>query len=227
MVEGVDRTVQAADANRIAIIEDIAVTRTGLEVELTRAGYAVRGYATIPDLLQTGAATHVDLVVLDLYLDGEGAPPALDGIARLRAVDLTVVVHSTWALDPDILAALAAGAQAYVQKGATSEPLLRAVARTLTEGAGGDPLLTPEVAAAMRRRDRFQLTAAELEVLTYVGQHLTNQEIAALRVVSEETIKSQVASIRAKLGAADRAGAARAAHGHGLLGRWHRATAAG
>lgn len=217
--------MEPASAAQVAIVEDVAVTRTGLEVELTRAGYEVRPYADLRDLLASDVTAVLDLVVLDLYLAGEGGPPALDGIAHLRAAGLPVVVHSTWALDPDILAAIAAGALAYVQKGASSAPLLHAVARVLAEGAAGDPLLTPEVAAAMRRRERFQLTAAELEVLTYVGQHLTNQEIAALRVVSEETIKSQVASVRAKLGAADRAAAARAAHRYGLLGRWHREAA--
>lgn len=207
------------------MIEDIGVTRAGIKAELEATGMTVLAFADAAACLARLQAEPVDVVVCDLYLAGESGPPALPTLRALAAGGTPVIVYSTWALDPDVLAALDAGAVAYLQKGADVAALRRVIERVRDLPGAADPILTPEVAAAVRRRERFGLTAAELEVLTYVGQHLTNQEIAQLRSVTEETVKTQLASIRSKLGAANRAAAVRTAHRHGLMGRWNRAGA--
>ena len=207
---------------RVAVIEDIAVTLAGLTAELSRADMSVVGVseaAAVPARLQ---AEQVDVVVCDLYLQGEAGPPAFGLIDDLVDAGHRIVVHSTWALDPDVLAVIDAGALAYVQKSSRCDPLIDAVRRVARMSPTDAPILTPEVAAAVRRRQRFGLTPAELEVLTYLGQHLTNAEIAELRSVSLDTVKTQLNAIRGKLGATNRAAAVRTAHEHGLLGRWVR-----
>lgn len=207
---------------RVAVIEDIGVTLAGLTAELSRADMSVVGVseaAAVPARLQ---AEQVDVVVCDLYLQGEAGPPAFGLIDDLVDAGHRIVVHSTWALDPDVLAVIDAGALAYVQKSSRCDPLIDAVRRVARMSPTDAPILTPEVAAAVRRRQRFGLTPAELEVLTYLGQHLTNAEIAELRSVSLDTVKTQLNAIRGKLGATNRAAAVRTAHEHGLLGRWVR-----
>lgn len=210
--------------HNVLVIEDTAVSRTGLSAELRAAGFDV---AAVPD--QAGCQSQLtarrpDVVVCDLYLDGESGAPAFPLIGQLVAEDLRVVVYSTWALDPDILTLLDLGIQAYLQKSNDIASLISVLRAAVSIPATSPPLLTPEVAGALKRRQRFGLTPAEVEVLTYVSQHLTNAEIAALRVVSEDTIKTQLASIRAKLGAQNRSAAVRSAHRYGLIGRWHRST---
>lgn len=207
-------------ALRVVVVEDTGVTRAGLAWALGEAGHDVTVTDGVPALRARVAAGDVDVVVFDLYLHGSGAGPSLDALEELTTAGHRVVVYSTWALDPDINAALDLGAAAYLQKGSAVEPLVQAVERVAALADGDPPLMTPEVAAAARRRQRFGLTPAEVEVLTYVSQHLTNAEIAALRYVSEDTIKTQLGSIRSKLGAASRGEAVREARRHGLLGRW-------
>lgn len=215
-----------ADPQRVAVIDDIAVTRSGLVAELEAAGFSVAAFADVATCLASLAADPVDLVVCDLYLQGESGPPAFGALRQLTEAGPRVVVYSTWALDPDVLAALDAGVTAYVQKAATIDPLVAVLRRVVRLADRDGPIITPEIAAAVRRRERFGLTAAESEVLNYVGQHLTNAEIARVRSVSEDTIKTQLASIRGKLGASNRAGAVRKAHEFGLIGRWRRADTA-
>ncbi|MGK2965306.1 MAG: helix-turn-helix domain-containing protein [Tepidiformaceae bacterium] len=49
-----------------------------------------------------------------------------------------------------------------------------------------------------------QLTRRESEVLSLLGERLTNREIAANRVISVRTVESHVANILQKVGASDR-----------------------
>lgn len=205
---------------RVVVVEDTGVTRAGLAWALGEAGHDVTLTDGVPAMRTRVAADDVDVVVFDLYLEGAGAGPSFDALEELTAAGHRVVVHSTWALDPDVNTAIDLGALAYLQKGSEVDPLVHAVERVAALEPGAPPLMTPEVAAAARRRQRFGLTPAEVEVLTYVSQHLTNAEIAALRYVSEDTVKTQLGSIRTKLGAASRGEAVREARRHGLLGRW-------
>jgi DNA-binding NarL/FixJ family response regulator len=52
--------------------------------------------------------------------------------------------------------------------------------------------------------DHEPLTPCEAEVLALVGAGWTNERISAARVVSLETVKSQIKNARLKLGARDR-----------------------
>lgn len=209
----------------LAIIEDVGVTRAGLAVELSSAGFGVLPFADGQSCLARLAGDPADIAICDLYLSGESGPPSFETITGLIDHGARVVVYSTWALDPDVHTAIDTGVLAYVQKSSSVQPLITAIERVLDLPENSGPILTPEIAAAIRRRQRFGLTASELEVLTYVGQHLSNQEIAAVRSVTEETVKTQMASIRAKLGAKNRAAAVRLGHDHGLIGRWTRSGA--
>lgn len=210
----------------MAIIEDIGVTRAGLVAELAAAGFDVLAFEDGRSCLARLADDPADIAVCDLYLAGESGPPSFNTIAALIEHGTRVVVHSTWALDPDVHAAIDTGVMAYIQKSTSVQPLVAVIERVISLPDNAGPIITPEMAAAIKRRQRFGLTASELEVLTYVGQHLSNQEIARIRTVSEETVKTQLASIRAKLGASNRAAAVRAAHQHGMIGRWTRSPAA-
>ena len=56
--------------------------------------------------------------------------------------------------------------------------------------------------------DRFDLTPRELEVLSLLGEGMTNREIAAALVISDKTASVHVSRILAKLSVANRASAA-------------------
>jgi NarL family two-component system response regulator LiaR len=115
--------------------------------------------------------------------------------------------------DQHLLAAIRAGALAYLPKTAGVDQVVTAV----RAAARGESVLEPRIAARLvrevrqasfRRRPLDQLSPRELEVLAALARGRTNRQIAKALQISEETVKAHVSSILAKLGLADRTQAA-------------------
>ena len=143
-----------------------------------------------------------------------------------------VLILTTFDLDEYVFDALRAGASGFLLKDATAERLFEAV-RVV---AAGEALLAPAVTrrlisefARIRPGARAAgpasvapaafaaLTPRETEVLRLVAEGLSNPEIAARLVVTEETVKTHVSRILAKLGLRDRTQAVVAAYESGLV----------
>ncbi len=157
--------------------------------------------------------------------------PVLDGIAatrRLLAEDGAPPVLALTTFDDDALAGiLRAGASGFVLKGIAAEDLQQAVRTVAAGGAWLDPSVTERVLAVYRnapgggREDRQlqTLTAREREVMTLIGQGLTNDEIATKLFVSAGIIKTHINHAFSKLDLRNRADAVIFAYDHSLVGR--------
>jgi len=158
--------------------------------------------------------------------------PGTDGIEatrQLAAGDLApkVLILTTFDLDEYVFDALRAGASGFLLKDVTAERLFDAV-RVV---AAGEALLAPAVtrrlisefakirrpAPAAATPALATLTPRETEVLRLVAEGLSNPEIAARLVVTEETVKTHVSRVLAKLGLRDRTQAVVAAYESGLV----------
>jgi DNA-binding NarL/FixJ family response regulator len=169
--------------------------------------------------------TPVDVVLMDVRM------PVLDGLAATRELlaepgdpPTRVLVLTTFDLDEYVYDALHAGASGFLLKDAPTAELASAV-RVV---AAGDALLAPSVTrrliaeVAGRGRAGGQerldvLTPREREVLGLVARGLANREIAAELVLAEETVKTHVGRILAKLGLRDRVQAVVLAYECGLV----------
>jgi DNA-binding NarL/FixJ family response regulator len=132
---------------------------------------------------------------------------------------------TTFDLDEHVYAALSAGASGFLLKDVTAEGLFDAV-RVV---AAGEALLAPTVTrrligeflrarpAAPAPAPLGTLTPRETEVLRLVAEGLSNAEIAGRLVLSDQTVKSHVSRMLAKLGLRDRAQAVVAAYESGLV----------
>ena len=138
-----------------------------------------------------------------------------------------MLILTTFDLDEYVYDALRAGASGFLLKDVTAERLFDAV-RVI---AAGEALLAPaitrrlisEFAQQRPRRDRrpghglAALTPRETQVLRLVAEGLSNPEIAARLVVTEETVKTHVSRLLAKLGLRDRTQAVVTAYETGLV----------
>jgi NarL family two-component system response regulator LiaR len=149
----------------------------------------------------------VDVVLLDLLM------PRADGFVALRELKAAgslarVVILTSHRGDDRVRAALAAGADGYLLKSAGVEEVVRAV----RAAAAGQAVLDATVAGRLLGRAAStvvdRLSPRELEVLKAIGRGLSNKEIAGRLAISEETVKSHVSNLLAKLQLLDRTQAA-------------------
>jgi len=168
-----------------------------------------------------------EVVLMDLRM------PVLDGIAAIeRIVKLAnppvVVVLTTFDADQYVLRALRAGAAGFLVKSTPPEDLIGLV----RVAAEGHTVLSPAAARRLiaasadaqpaRERARKQvgsLTEREVEVLTGLGEGLSNAQIAARLFLSEATVKGYVSRMLDKLGLDNRTQAGLLAHDAGLVTR--------
>jgi DNA-binding NarL/FixJ family response regulator len=153
--------------------------------------------------------------------------PRLDGIEATRMIAAEglsrVLMLTTFDIDEYVYEALRAGASGFLLKDAPAASLVEAVRIV----AAGDALLAPSVTRRLiedfARRPAGKpvslngLTARETEVLSLIAQGLTNQEIAGKLTVAEQTVKTHIGRILAKLGLRDRAQAVIVAYESGLV----------
>jgi DNA-binding NarL/FixJ family response regulator len=154
-----------------------------------------------------------DVTLMDLQM------PALNGIEAIIAIrtefpDARVIVLTTYSGDVQVMRALKAGARGYILKGRVHRELLEAIRAV----HAGQKRIPAEVAAQLT--DHFtedNLSSREIAVLQLIAAGNANKEIAGQLSIAEETVKSHVTSILAKLGANDRTHAVTIALKRGIL----------
>lgn len=226
---------------RILLADDHPIVREGLRAVLeTQPDFEVIGTpqqaASGDEALRLALELHPDILLLDLEM------PVMDGVETIRRLRQQtnsaqsqrdgayprIIVFTAFDNDERIIAALAAGANGYLLKGAPREDIFNAIRVTMQGGS----LLQPVVASKLLRHIGQQttsrpstyqqppyeaLTERELEVLALLAQGMPNKEIAAHLVISERTAKFHVSSIMGKLGATNRTEAVALAAQRGLI----------
>lgn len=212
---------------RVLVVDDQAMVREGFGALLAaQDGLEVVGHAADGEEAVAAVDREVpDVVLMDVRM------PRLDGLAATRTIvgrhdGVRVLVLTTFDVDEYVYEALRAGASGFLLKDAPAEELVRAV-RVV---AGGDALLAPSITRrlvaefasravpARATSARLEvLTAREREVLVLVARGLSNGEIAEHLVLAEQTVKTHVGRILAKLDLRDRVQAVVLAYETGVV----------
>jgi DNA-binding NarL/FixJ family response regulator len=154
-----------------------------------------------------------DVTLMDLQM------PALNGIEAIIGIrsefpKARIIVLTTYTGDVQVLRALKAGARGYILKAQVRRELLDSIRAV----HAGQKRIPPEVAAQLAEHTgENDLSSREIDVLQLIATGNANKEIAAQLSIAEETVKSHVTSILAKLGANDRTHAVTLALKRGII----------
>src|SRR6266699_5356707 len=225
---------------RILLADDHPIVREGLRAVLeTQPDFEVistpEQAASGDEALLLALELQPDILLLDLEM------PVMDGVETIRRLHQQlrldaskgdrfrprIIVFTAFDNDERIIAALEAGANGYLLKGAPREDIFNAIRVTMQGGS----LLQPVIASKLLRHVGQQrgrssseqpvmyeaLTEREIEVLVLLAQGMPNKEIAAHLTISERTAKFHVSSIMGKLGATNRTEAVSLAAQKGLI----------
>jgi DNA-binding NarL/FixJ family response regulator len=154
-----------------------------------------------------------DVTLMDLQM------PALNGIEAIIGIrsefpNARIVVLTTYAGDVQVVRALKAGARGYVLKGNVCRELLD----TIRAVHAGQKRIPPEVAVELADHAADEeLSLREMDVLRLIAAGNANKQIAVQLGIAEETVKSHITNILAKLGANDRTHAVTTALKRGMI----------
>ncbi|WIB27894.1 response regulator transcription factor [Curtobacterium sp. MCSS17_015] len=214
---------------RVLVVDDQAVFRLGLvailgsQPDLEVVGEAGDG----AEAVALGVRLEPDVVLMDVRM------PVLDGIEATRRMTaapgsrpVRVLMLTTFDIDDYVFDALRAGASGFLLKDAGAEDLIAAV-RTV---ASGDALLAPRVTrhlveafvAGPRPTGApaevlAALTDRERDVFMLMARGRSNGEIGRELYIAEQTVKTHVSRVLAKLQLRDRVHAVVLAYESGLV----------
>jgi len=196
------------------IIDDHAVVRNGVRKALEqRGGFHIFEAASRAEALAQIAKVNPTLIIVDLNLpDGNG----LDIVQWVRSISshTALVVLSFSESDEFVLAAMNAGASAFVQKAAPLSELIASIEHALTSP---ETFSAKDIAGAMKRtRNSFGLSQRELQILTQLHKGAPLKEFAESLFITESTLKTHLSSIYRKMDVKNRVQAIEKAKSSGL-----------
>ncbi|MDI1291091.1 MAG: response regulator transcription factor [bacterium] len=201
-----DPTTQPPSVIRVFLLDDHEVVRRGVQDLLdSEPDIQVVGDAsTAAEALRRVPAVQPDVAVLDVRLpDGNGVAVCRE--LRSQMPDLRCLMLTSFADDEAVFDAIMAGASGYVLKQIRGIDLVEAVRTVAAGGSLLDASTTSQVLERMRRKAETAdplsvLTEREREIVTLIGEGLTNRQIADRMFLAEKTVKNYVSVLFAKLG---------------------------
>ena len=187
---------------RILVADDHAIVRMGLVTLLGRVSdFEVVGEAGNGETAVSMAQKLTpDVVVLDLVM------PKMDGVEATTALHeklpgSKVLILTSFGTSEDLSRAFAAGAAGAVLKSDANAELVAAIRRV----AAGKRAVSPEIENMLANDPPVQeLSPRQRDILESITRGLTNAQIALQLDISPESVKTHIARLFEKLGAASR-----------------------
>lgn len=200
---------------RILLVDDHPMIRLGLvgvlsaEPDIEVVGQARNGQEAIAQ----HRVLHPDITLMD------GMLPDMHGMEVTKQIlsqdaQAKIILISINETAEDVRRALHAGVVGYVPKSCEQDTIVEAI-RAVAAGMQFLPSYLAQRCA--ERSSILGLSSREIEVLRLVAQGKANKEIAALLMLSHDTVKTHLTHIMRKLGASDRAHAVTIAMDEGFL----------
>jgi DNA-binding NarL/FixJ family response regulator len=180
------------------IADDHEVVREGLRLALLRSPH-IRIVGEAPDgetAIALAERRRPNVVIMDLRMPGMDGIEATEMIT-VRVPDTAVLIFTAYSERALLARGLESGAKGYILKEAPHETLLKAIEKVAAGETFIDPALMP---AFVQGKDGTDiLTQREREILQLLADGMSNADVAARLFISQETVKSHVRHILAKL----------------------------
>jgi two-component system response regulator DevR len=197
------------------IVDDHAVVRSGLknallafiDIQIFEAASKSEGFAQI-------ARLNPEILIVDINLpDGSG----LELVSWVRNISkkIPIVVLTFNDADQYLLAAMKAGASAYVNKAAPLSEFVSAVRRAIDSPSSFTSTDISKVVA--RKHEKFDLSQRELQIVALLDSDLNSAELAKALFITESTLKTHLSHIYRKMQVKNRIQATNLARKAGLL----------
>lgn len=179
------------------IVDDHEVVREGLRLSLSRAPH-IRVIGEAGDgetAVALAERRRPNVVIMDVRM------PGMDGLEATKAItekvpETSVLIFTAYSERSLLGRGLDSGAKGYILKEAPHQTLLRAIEKVAAGEGYVDPALMP--AFLSKERDDM-LTGREREILQLLADGMSNADVAQRLFISQETVKSHVRHILAKL----------------------------
>jgi DNA-binding NarL/FixJ family response regulator len=180
------------------IVDDHEVVREGLRLSLSRASH-IRVIGEASDGASAVALAErrrPDVVIMDVRM------PGMDGLQATKILseklpETAVLIFTAYSERSLLGRGLESGAKGYILKEAPHQTLLRAIEKVAAGDGYVDPALMPAFLSGKEKDD--MLTGREREILQLLADGMSNADVAAKLFISQETVKSHVRHILAKL----------------------------
>ena len=209
---------------RIIVVDDHPVVRKGIVAMLeTEPGLEIIAEcASGKEACEKVLSLKPDVTLMDLVM------PEVDGVEAIRQIiaeepSARILVLTSFSSEDQVISSINAGAAGYLLKDSDPEDLIHAIRQVHHGESTLHPSAAKYLVARLSRPQSEEttrlksLTERELEVLKYLAQGLSNQEIATVMVISQATVHSHVNKILSKLNVNSRTQAALLALREGLV----------
>lgn len=188
---------------RVLLADDHMFLRVGLSTlidnksDMTVVGEAENGREAV----ELTRKLRPDVVIMDLMM------PEMSGAEATKVIhsempEVKIIVLTSYGTSFEMSQAVANGASCALLKDATSEALITAI----HDVHAGKKVIAPHLLKMSEEETgNARLTEHQLELLTAVTKGLTNHDIARQFGIAHVSVKKQLKTIFAKLGAANRA----------------------
>ena len=186
----------------VVVVDDHEMVRDGLIRLLTIQGrYRVTASLDSAEALYGSLKDHLpDILIMDLSMAGMGGAEAVKRM-MLKWPELKIIIFSIYKNQRLAKHLFKLGAKAYVTKSSKSAVVVQAIDKVMA----GDRFVSPDLAIDIDEVDVDQdalasLSAKEFDILCFIGEGLTTQQISEKMFLSSKTIANNISIIKKKLG---------------------------
>jgi len=195
---------------KLLIVDDDALIREslsillGLDAAIEVVGTAQNGQ----EGYELCAKLKPDIVLMDVRM------PIMDGVLGTKLIkssfnEIKVVILTTFKDDEYIKEALKNGAQGYILKNQASDSIIDSLKAVIKGNMVFEKNVAETITSSINYESKnnlkdFNLTEREMDILSLIGDGLSNKEIASKLYLGEGTIRNYITNLLEKLELRDR-----------------------